>query len=104
MTSERIAELRDLFAEYERRKSEAETTGLTHDAVAWIADVGIKALEALPELLNYIQKFEDSKAQFLQTVIDQNRRYHERYSTVQQMIDHYRQINTSVFSIGSIEC
>lgn len=105
MTDKRIEELRALCSEYERMKSEAETKGLTHEAVAGMADVGIKALEALPELLDYVQKIETAKAQFLQTVIDQNRKYQERYSTVQQMIDHYNNMNNaSVLSIGGIEC
>ena len=104
MTDERIAELHDLCAEYARIKAEAEED-LTHEAVARIANIGIKALESLPELLDYVQKIESAKAQFLQTVIDQNRKYQERYSTVQQMIDHYNNIkNASVLNIGGIEC
>lgn len=103
MTEERIAELRALCAEYARMKSEAEED-ITHEKVARIANVGIKALEAMPELLDYVQKTEAAKAQFLQTVIDQIKRYQERYSTVQQMIDHYNNMNNAPFSsIGGIE-
>ena len=105
MNNERIAELRLLCAEYERRKSAVELDGLTHEAVAGIADVGIKALQALPELLDYIQKIEDAKAQFLQTILDQNKRYQERYSTVQQMVDQYNNMNNaSALRIGGMGC
>ena len=104
MTTERMEELRALCAEYARIKSEAESD-LTHEAVARIANIGMKAFEALPELLDYVQKIESTKAQFLQTILDKNKRYQERYSTVQQMIDHYNNMaNASVFSIGKIEC
>ena len=106
MTTERISELRALCAEYEKKKASCEAAGLKDKAADIAADgVGRRALEALPELLDYVQKIETAKVQFLQTVIDQNRRYQERYSVVQQMIDHYKNMNNASFlSIGGIEC
>lgn len=57
MTEERIAELRALCAEYERNKSIDEALGHGNQAADIAADgVGRKALEALPELLDELEK------------------------------------------------
>lgn len=57
MTEERIAELRALCAEYEQKKASCEAAGLKSKAADIAADgVGRKALEALPELLDDLEK------------------------------------------------
>lgn len=57
MTTERIEELRALFDEYERNKSIDEALGHGNQAADIAADgVGRRALEALPELLDELEK------------------------------------------------
>jgi len=59
MTEERIDELRALCSEYERKRAIAEAAGLKDKAPDIAADgVGKKALEALPELLDCIERQE----------------------------------------------
>lgn len=105
MTDKRIEELRALCSEYERMKSEAETKGLTHEAVAGIADVGIKAMEALPELLDYIQGIEDAKRKIAQELLEQCRKYQMRYSNEHELNNYYKRIaEASVLRIGGMGC
>ena len=56
MTEDRIAELRALCAEYEKKKESCEAAGLKTKAADIAADgVGRKALEAMPELLDELE-------------------------------------------------
>lgn len=56
MTADRIAELRALCAEYEKKKDACEAAGLGDKAKDIAADgVGRRALEALPELLDELE-------------------------------------------------
>ena len=59
MTEERIAKLRALCAEYEKKKAACEAAGLKDKAADIAADgVGRRALEALPELIARIRELE----------------------------------------------
>lgn len=61
MTEKRISELRSLCIEYELKKVDCEAAGLKEKAADIAADgVGRRALEALQELLDYIEKQEQT--------------------------------------------
>ena len=68
MTEERIAELRALCAEYEQKKAACEAAGLKAKAADIAADgVGRRALEALPELLDELEKERRSHRNTMET-------------------------------------
>lgn len=50
-----------------------------------IANLGIRALKALPELLDYIQQIEDARIQLLNVIIDQYKRKITHYDTIQSI-------------------
>ena len=60
MTEDRIAELRALCAEYEQKNAACEAAGLKTKAADIAADgVGLRALEALPELLDELSSLRE---------------------------------------------
>ena len=59
VTEKRIAEICDLYTEFEHKRQIAEAAGLASKAADIAADgVGRKALEALPELVARIKELE----------------------------------------------
>lgn len=59
MTEKRIAEICDLYTEFEHKRQIAEAAGLASKAADIAADgVGRRALEALPELVARIKELE----------------------------------------------
>ena len=56
---------------------------VTQEAILDIANLGIRALKALPELLDYIQQIEDARAQLLNVIIDQYKQKITHYDATQ---------------------
>lgn len=105
MTDERIVDLRKLVIEYKRIKSLTESTGVTQEAILNITKIGIRALEALPELLDYIQQIEDARAQLLDTIVDQYRTKTSIYNTTQPLNNNVsRNADTSMRFVDGIGC
>ena len=105
MTDERIAELRKLVNEYKRIESLTESTGVTQDAMLNSAKIGIQALEALPDLLDYIQRIEDARSQLLNAIVDQYRPKKALYNTVQPLSNNIsRYADASMRFIDGIGC
>lgn len=99
-----IDDLRAMCTEYDRIKTEAGSN-LTHESVARIATVGMKALEVLPELIDYVQKIESAKAQFMSSIVEQYIKYHCRYSTAQNILNNFNDVkNVPLYNNGEIEC
>lgn len=105
MTDEKIAELRKLVIEYKRIESLTERTGVSQEVISNIAKLGIQAIEALPELLDYIQQIEDARTQLLDTIIDQYKTKKTLYDPVQPLNNNVsRYADASMRFIDGIGC
>lgn len=105
MIDERIAELRKLVIEYKRVESLTESTGVTQEAILNISKIGIQALEALPELLDYIQQIEDARTQLLNVIIDQYKQKITHYDATQPINNGVnRYANASMQYVNGIGC
>ena len=70
-----------------------------------VANLGIRALKALPELLDYIQQIEDARAQLLNVIIDQYKQKITHYDAIQPINNGVnRYANASMQYVNGIGC